>query len=264
MIRLQGVGMQYRSHGAATRHAPSPVLHDVSLDLGDGDLTVVIGASGCGKTTLLNLVAGFITPTSGSLSIDGKPICAPGPERAVVFQDDALLPWQTVAENIGFGLRLAGMAAAQRATIVAHYLDLTGLGAHADYPIWKISGGMRQRVGLARALAISPRYLLLDEPLGALDALTREHMQQHLLTVWHAAKRGMLMITHSVEEALFLATDLVVMRAHPGRIAQRHQLDFGRRFVAGESARAIKSSRAFVELREEILADLMRTQELTA
>lgn len=258
MIELRSVGKRYPG---GKGQAGVEVLQDVSLRLEDGSFTVLIGASGCGKTTLLNLVAGFTPPSSGQLSIDGKPIVAPGPDRAVVFQDDALLPWQTVAQNIGFGLQLGGMDRQQRASRVAHYLQLTGLAAHADYPIWKISGGMRQRVGLARALAIEPRFLLLDEPLGALDALTRAQLQQHLLEVWQASGRGMLMITHSVEEALFLATDLLVMAPRPGRVVARRRLDFGRRFVAGESARTIKSSTAFIDLREEILEMLMDTTQ---
>lgn len=254
MIRLQSVGVTFPGNGG---QSDVEVLRNLSLDLTDGRFTVVIGESGCGKTTLLNLIAGFIQPTQGTLTIDGKPIRAPGPDRAVVFQDDAFLPWQTVLQNIAFGLQLAGVPTAEREATARDYLMLTGLTAYADYPIWKISGGMRQRAGLARALAINPRFLLLDEPLGALDALTRERMQEHLLHVWQTAKKGVLMITHSVEEALFLATDLVVMRARPGRIEEIHQLDFSRRFAAGEPARSIKSDRTFVALREQILADLM-------
>ena len=262
MIRLKSVGIAFPASGKNGK--PVEVLHDISLDLRDGGFTVVIGESGCGKTTLLNLIAGFIKPTSGRLTIDGRPITGPGAERGVVFQDDALLPWQSVRENVAFGLRLAGLSKAEQERESRAYLKLTGLEAHADYPIWRISGGMRQRVGLARALAVNPRFLLLDEPLGALDALTRSRMQEHLLQVWKASGKGMLMITHSVEEALFLATDLVLLRARPGRINRIRSLDFGERFVAGESARGIKSSREFVELREEVLQELLSSQEQMA
>ncbi len=258
MIRLESVGVTF-----PTRGAPVEVLRNISLDLQDGGFTVVIGESGCGKTTLLNLIAGFTLPSSGRLQIDGRAITGPGVERGVVFQDDALLPWQSVLENVAFGLRLAGWSREQREAKAREYLTLTGLEAHADYPIWKISGGMRQRVGLARALAVDPRFLLLDEPLGALDALTRARMQEHLLQVWQTSGKGMLMITHSVDEALFLATDLVLLRARPGRIDSIRQLDFGKRFAAGEPTRSIKCDRQFVDLREQVLEELMTAEELT-
>jgi taurine transport system ATP-binding protein len=256
MIRLESVGVSFPG-----KEKPVEVLRDISLDLRDGHFTVVIGESGCGKTTLLNLIAGFVAPTSGRLTIDGRSILGPGAERGVVFQDDALLPWQSVLENVGFGLRLAGWPKAERDAKAREYLKLTGLETHADYPIWQISGGMRQRVGLARALAVDPRYLLLDEPLGALDALTRARMQEHLLQVWKASGKGMLMITHSVEEALFLATDLVLLRARPGRVDSIRKLTFGERFAAGEPARSIKSDRDFIDLREDVLQELLTSEE---
>ncbi|PFH12540.1 taurine transport system ATP-binding protein [Collimonas sp. PA-H2] len=250
MIRLQAASVSYPS-------APWPVLRDLSLDLHDGRFTVVIGASGCGKTTLLNLIAGFLLPTAGSVSIDGQPISGPGAERGVVFQSDTLLPWQSVQENVAFGLRLAGQSPQQRQAKAREYLALTGLLDYADAAIWELSGGMRQRVSLARALAVDPRFLLLDEPLGALDALTREQMQEHLLQVWKTTGKGIFMITHSVEEALFLATDLVLLRARPGRVESVRRLHFGERFAAGEAARSIKSDPRFVSLREEILEQLL-------
>ena len=259
MIRLESVGVTYPAQGKSVE-----VLRDISLDLRDGSFTVVIGESGCGKTTLLNLVAGFVAPSSGRLTIDGQPILGPGADRGVVFQDDALLPWLSVLENVAFGLRLAGIDKARRNAVARDYLKLTGLEAYAGFPIWQISGGMRQRVGLARALAVDPRFLLLDEPLGALDALTRTRMQEHLLHVWKASGKGILMITHSVEEALFLATDLVLLQARPGRVDSVRKLAFGERFAAGEPARSIKSDRAFVELREDVLQELLTSQEQRA
>lgn len=252
MIHLDSVGVIFDTPGARAE-----ILRDISLVLPDGSFTVVIGESGCGKTTLLNVIAGFVAPTSGSATIDGRQILGPGAERGVVFQDDALLPWQSVLENVTFGLQLAGWSKSDRTEKGEALLALTGLTGFADFPISRISGGMRQRVGLARALAVDPRFLLLDEPLGALDALTRERMQSHLLQVWHSSGKGFFMITHSVEEALFLATDLVILRAQPGRVEQVRKLDFGQRFAAGETARSIKSDRNFVNLREEILHDLI-------
>jgi taurine transport system ATP-binding protein len=262
MIRLESVGITFPGSGSAEQ--PAEVLRRISLDLPDGGFTAVIGESGCGKTTLLNLIAGFIKPTSGRITVDGHVVDGPGVDRAVVFQEDALLPWQSVLDNVAFGLRLAGVPKAVREERAREYLQLTGLSAYRDYPIWQISGGMRQRVGLARALAVDPRFLLLDEPLGALDALTRARMQEHLLHVWKAFGKGMFMITHGVEEALFLATDLVLLRARPGRVDKVRGLNFGERFVGGEPARSIKASREFVELREEVLDQLLSSEEQTA
>jgi len=261
MIRLDSVGIHFPGKTHSSDQSIE-VLSKINLELQDASFTVVIGESGCGKTTLLNLIAGFEKPTSGRLSIDGIPILGPGADRGVVFQDDALLPWQSVKENVSFGLQLAGKSKTERDAKALYYLKLTGLERFADYPIWKISGGMRQRVGLARALAVDPRFLLLDEPLGALDALTRARMQEHLLKVWKLSGKGMLMITHSVEEALFLATDLVLLRARPGRIESIRKLSFGHRFTKGESTRSIKSSREFVELREQVLQELLTQEEV--
>ena len=261
MIRLESIGIRFPEKSQSGNQFVE-VLSGINLVLQDASFTVIIGESGCGKTTLLNVIAGFEKPTNGQVSIDGKPILGPGADRGVVFQDDALLPWQSVKENVAFGLQLAGKSKTERDAKSLEYLRLTGLEAFADYPIWKISGGMRQRVGLARALAVDPRFLLLDEPLGALDALTRARMQEHLLQVWKISGKGMLMITHSVEEALFLATDLVLLRARPGRIESIRKLEFGRRFAEGESARSIKSSREFVELREQVLQELLTSDEV--
>ncbi len=247
MIRIDSVGVDFD-----TGHGRHTVLSGIDLELRDGSFTVVLGASGCGKTTLLNVIAGFIAPSRGRLTIDGAPVTGPGADRGVVSQDDALLPWQNVEENIGFGLTLAGVPPAVRREKVAALLDLTDLAGYAHYPLWKISGGMRQRVGLARALAVDPRYLLLDEPLGALDALTRVRMQEYLLRLWMRYRKGMLMITHDITEALFMATDLVLMRGGPGRIESVRQLGFNQRFVDGEPSREIKNDPEFVRLREQI------------
>lgn len=247
MIRIDSMSVSFDGPGG-----PRTVLSDIDLELRDGGFTVVLGPSGCGKTTLLNTIAGFVTPSSGRLTIDGRAIAGPGADRGVVAQDDALLPWQNVAQNIGFGLTLAGASRSERDAKVQSLLALTGLEAYAGYPLWKISGGMRQRVALARSLAIDPRFLLLDEPLGALDSLTRTRMQEYLLRLWTRYGKGILMITHDVTEALFMATDLVLMKAAPGRIDSIRRLDFGERFVAGESSRHIKSDPAFIALRDEI------------
>ncbi|AQW66914.1 taurine ABC transporter ATP-binding subunit [Pseudomonas parafulva] len=247
LLELERISAQYP--GAA-----SPVLANITLSLGPRQLLVALGPSGSGKTSLLNLVAGFVSPSAGRITLDGVPVQGPGAERGVVFQDDALLPWQNVLGNVAFGLELAGVPRAAREAKAREMLALVDLADFAERRIWQLSGGQKQRVGLARALAADPGVLLMDEPFGALDAFTREHMQTLLLDIWQRTDKPVLLITHDIEEAVFLATELVLLAPNPGRIVERLELDFGQRYANGESARAIKSDPRFIEAREHVLA----------
>lgn len=254
VLNLQDISLHYGPpHGVA-------VLHDVALSLARGDFVSVIGQSGSGKTSLLNLAAGFVAPSAGRVLVDGVPITGPGPERAVVFQDDALYAWRTVEENVALPLKLAGRGRAERLEAAREVLASVGLSEHAGKRIWELSGGQRQRVGIARALAARPAFLLMDEPLGALDAMTRDRMHDLLLRLWQDSHAGALLITHSVEEAVFLSSAVIVLAANPGRIVWQETLDFGRRFLAGEDPRALKSDPAFIEARERLLSAIRETE----
>ena len=232
---------------------PTKALQDVNLEINPGDFVVALGASGCGKSTLLNMLAGFLSPSSGEIRLNDHIVQGPGADRAVVFQRHALLPWLNVIDNVAFGLKLRGMGQKQRYEVASGYIEQLGLSQFAKHPVYQLSGGMQQRVGIARALTSDPEILLMDEPLGALDALTRENAQELILSIWNKTNKMVFFITHSVEEALFMATKLIVMSPRPGRISHRFDLNFGRQFLANPDARAIKSSPDFIEMRETVL-----------
>jgi ABC-type nitrate/sulfonate/bicarbonate transport system ATPase subunit len=193
-------------------------LSNINVTIGQGEFICIIGASGCGKSTLLRIVAGFETFTSGELLVMGKTVAGPGPDRGMVFQDYALFPWLSVAQNIAYGPRQAGGPKAEVAELTERYLDMVGLQKFRNRYPHELSGGMKQRVAIARVLANDPAVILMDEPFGALDAITRNGLQESLLQIWEQAKKTILFITHSVDEAVYLADRVIVLSPHPGRL----------------------------------------------
>jgi NitT/TauT family transport system ATP-binding protein len=212
-----------------TSDGPMRVLDDVSFDIRNGEFVSIIGPSGCGKTTLMNIVGGFVQPTQGRVLLDGKPVTAPGPDRGVIFQEYGVFPWLTVRQNIEFGLKLSAskVPVAQRDETVVRYMKLMGLSDFANHFPKHLSGGMRQRLAIARAYAVRPQFLLMDEPFGALDAQTRSAMQDLLLEVLQSEGKTVMLITHSVEEAIYLSSRIVVVTARPARIRTIIDVPFG-------------------------------------
>jgi taurine transport system ATP-binding protein len=235
-------------------------LKNVSLELKAGELLSVLGPSGCGKTTLLNILAGFLAPTEGQIVLNGHRVTGPAAERGMVFQQGALFEWMNVRENVDFGPRMKGMQKAERDKITDHLLEVVGLQDFKEKAVYELSGGMQQRVALARCLANEPDVILMDEPLGALDALTREKMQGLVLKLWKETGKTVVLITHSVEEALLLGERLIVMAPRPGRIFKEYNLPFAERGV-GQDLRAVKKSAGFAETREEILSMIWGMEE---
>jgi NitT/TauT family transport system ATP-binding protein len=246
MIEARNITHRFQS----TSRTGLPVLDDVSLTVEPGTFVSLLGPSGCGKTTLLRIMDGLVQPTSGQVFVDGKEIHKPGLDRAMVFQEFNLLPWRTALNNIEFALELHHVTGVERRDRALEALQRVGLEKFATYYPHQLSGGMKQRIGLARALSTNPRYLLMDEPFGALDPMVREIMQIDLLKLLDAEKRTIVFVTHSVDEAVFLSDRVIMFRANPGSILKTLDIDLPQRRF--ENDEEIKASSAFVAYRNEI------------
>ena len=253
---VEKVGMIYELPDGGQVEA----LADVTFTLEPGRLLTLLGPSGCGKTTLLNIAAGFLAPTSGEVRLGEEPITGPGQERGMVFQQGALFEWLTVNDNVGFGARMNGRSRPASREAVQDLLQTVGLAGFGDKAVYELSGGMQQRVALARCLANDPEIILMDEPLGALDALTREKMQGLVLDLWNKTGKTIILVTHSVEEALYLGDQLFVMAPRPGRIERAYDLPFAQQAL-GSDPRDIKTSAEFISTREEILGMIWEMEE---
>ena len=247
-VQFAKVSVEYPSKDGAVR-----ALDAIDLDFEAGDFVCIVGPSGCGKTTLLQTLAGFLAPTSGSVTLAGQKILGPGADRGVVFQQPALFPWMSVAQNAEFGPMVRGIDGPTRRGRVDEFLRLVGLWEFRNRYPYQLSGGMQQRLAIVRALVNDPKVLLMDEPFGALDALTREKMQEELHAVWRRTGMTVVFITHSVEEAVYLGTEVVVMSPRPGRIVERLEVKFSRASGERDNIRAIKASPEFIAVRERIL-----------
>lgn len=230
---------------------PVHALKDVDLEIPAGEFVALLGPSGCGKSTLLNIIAGFEQTTSGSLLVNGKTVEKPGPERGVVFQEAALLPWLTVWENVVFGPKVAGKHKSEYEAHAKEMLEITGLSSFQQHLPVQLSGGMRQRVGIARVLTLGSQVLLMDEPFGALDAQTRLTMQELLLSVWHKFRTTVLFVTHDIDEAILLADTIYVMSARPGRIHKRITVPIARPRTVEDTTTA-----EFNDMKREILRQM--------
>lgn len=223
-------------------------LHEIDLEVKSGEFVCIVGASGCGKSTLLNLVAGLERPTDGKVLLDGKEITGPGSDRTVMFQEHGLFPWLSVAKNVKFGMKLAGVSKEQQEQKAKHYLEMVNLWDYRDYPIHQVSGGMRQRTALARSLTMESKVLLMDEPFSALDKQTSNRLREELQRIWMETKQTILFITHSVEEAVYLADRVVVLSPNTGKVAEVVTVELKRpRHVYAPE---------FVELRHKILEEV--------
>src|SRR5438874_3957892 len=251
-IRVEGLTITYDKPGAAGKLI---AVSKANLDAARGTFVTIVGPSGCGKSSLLLAIAGLVQPAGGRVLVNGKPVSGPGRGRPVVFQDFALMPWRTVLDNVRFGLELQRWSGEDLTERARRYVELVGLNGFEHYHPHQLSGGMRQRVGIARALAVDPEILLLDEPFGSLDAQTRDEMGSELLAIWERNKKTALFVTHGIDEAIFLADQIVVMARDPGRITEIISVDLPR-------PRTVETtdSKRFIEYRKQIRECVGREQ----
>ncbi|HSH99714.1 MAG TPA: ABC transporter ATP-binding protein [Reyranella sp.] len=247
-LAIQGVG---KTFPGVNRGAPTQALRPVDLEVGDNDFITILGLSGCGKSTLLRLVAGLEEPTTGRILLDGVPVEGPGADRGVVFQSYTLFPWLNVRQNICFGLRQKGMAPAGQREISDHFIAEIGLRGFEEHFPKQLSGGMQQRVAIARALANDPKILLLDEPFGALDNQTRVLMQELLLGIWERERKTVMFVTHDIEEAIFMASRVVVFTRRPGRIKSEVPVD-----LPHPRPYTVKTSPEFIALKARLTEEI--------
>jgi len=253
-ISIRSVSHEYRP----ARGRPVLALDDINLEIGDREFVAILGPSGCGKSTLLSLLGGFMPLQQGGISVNGNDVTGPGPDRGIVFQHFALFPWKTVRQNVLYGLEKQGLPKAEREQTARHFIDLVHLSGFEDSYPSQLSGGMKQRVAIARTLAINPNTLLMDEPFGALDAQTRNLMQEELLAIWNRSPTTVVFVTHDVREAVLLADRVVVMTARPGLVKEI----IDTRFEGGMNAEIVKS-REFLDRVDEIW-DLVREEAIVA
>ncbi|PXY29031.1 ABC transporter ATP-binding protein [Prauserella coralliicola] len=257
-IRFEGVGRTFPIRGGRDRLT---ALEDIDLHIAQGEFTVIVGPSGCGKSTLLDLLAGLGTPTSGQVLLDGEPVTGPGVDRGIVFQQYALLPWRTAQGNVEFGLEAVGVPKRDRAELAREYLELVDLASFADRHPHELSGGMKQRVAIARSLAYDPGVLLMDEPFAALDAQTRESLKDELRRIWQRTGKTIVFITHGIDEAVYLGQRVAVLTSRPGRIKSVVDIVLDR-----TAAEDIRSTPEFARYRHEIWTllhdEVVRAQEL--
>jgi NitT/TauT family transport system ATP-binding protein len=260
-ISFRGVGKTFRvrEHG---RWSDFTAVEGVDLEVAAGEFVVLVGPSGCGKSTLLDLLGGLTAPTSGQVLVDGKPVTGPGLDRGIVFQQYALLPWRTAQGNVEFGLEATGVPRRERAARAREFLELVGLGGFEQRHPHELSGGMKQRVAIARSLAYDPDVLLMDEPFAALDAQTRESLQDELLRIWERTGKTIVFITHGIEEAVYLGQRVAVLTSRPGRVKQVVPIGLESRTEVSD----LRSSPEFAHYRHEIWSllhdEVARAQEL--
>ncbi|WP_218010601.1 ABC transporter ATP-binding protein [Neobacillus soli] len=249
VLQIKNVDLTYQTDKQVVT-----ALKNINLQIKEGSFVCVLGPSGCGKTTLLRILAGYHQATSGEVLLDNKPI-SPKPDRhrGVVFQQQMLYPWLNIEDNVGFGLKMRKVPAKEKREIVDHYLEMVGLSQFKKAKSYELSGGMKQRASIARVLANDPRIVLMDEPFGALDAMTKEQMQDNIRKIWKETHKTIFFITHDVEEALLLGTHIIVLSARPGRILREMYSDFPYRIEEGKS-RMYRTEPDFVKRREEIIS----------